>query len=158
MIEVDAIFCQSFGLREDGPGTSNQALAEAIIKIHGELSKPPKLIIQKNCADAFPEGFKIDKIILEHSNPGKYLDSYEVSRQCAEYCFRNGIKKLLVFAHPDHLWRVRKTIEKFEFDCLGVTSPVPYDKKSSQIWTRSKWLFLPREMIVNLIYFLTGKI
>lgn len=154
----DAILCQSFGARKEGVSTSNAALAEAIMNIYNKMPQNTQLIIQKDCADAFPKDFKIDHIISEHAEPGKYLDSYEVSRQCAEYCQKNGLKKLLVFAHPDHLWRVQKVTAKFGLECQGVFTNIPYDKKSSQIWTRSKWLFLPREAIVNLIYAATGKI
>lgn len=158
MEKIQAILCQSFGARKDGPGTSNEALAKAIMRIYGDFEKSPKLIIQKDTADAFPGDFEIDKIISEHEKAGKYLDSYEVSRQCAEYCRENNIKNLLVFAHPDHIWRVKKVTEKFGLNCLVASSEVPYDKKSSQIWTRSKWLFLPRELFVIIAYFLTGKI
>lgn len=156
--EIQAIFCQSFGLRKDGPGISNEALAAAITRIREDFPCPPQLIIQKDTADAFPQEVKIDKIISGHQAAGKYLDSYEVSRQCAEYCREKRIKNLLVFAHPHHIWRVKKVTEKFGLNCLIASIPVPYDKKSSQIWTRSKWLFIPREIIVIIAYWLTKKI
>jgi len=156
--EIKAIFCQSFGRRGNNPGLSNIALAESVIRICGDFDQPPALIIQKDCADAFPNYFKIDKVISKHDKPGKYLDSYEVSRQCAEYCRKNGIKNLLIFSHPHHAWRVRKVTEKFGLNCLTVTVKIPYDRKSVQLWTRSAWLFIPREILVIIAYWLTGKI
>ncbi len=156
--DIQAIFCQSFGLRKNSPGTSNEALAEAIIRIREDFPCPPQLIIQKDTADAFPKEIKIDKIISQHEKAGKYLDSYEVSRQCAEYCRKNGIKNLLVFAHPHHIWRVKRVTEKLGLNCLAVSVKIPYDRQSSQVWTRSKWLFIPREIMVIIAYFLTGKI
>lgn len=154
---VDAYFCQSFGLRKDGPGTSNEFLANFIVEIYNKI--PKKLIIQEDAAIAFPKEIKINKIISKHSKPEKYLDTYEVSRQCAKYCKEYGIKKLLVFAHPDHIWRVARSIEKFGIETISVKlKSMPYDPESSQVWTRSRRAFLPRELIVRIYYFLTGKI
>jgi len=156
--KFDGIFCQSFGRRDDGPGLSNEVLAKLVCEIQEKCENKKPLIIQKDCADAFPAGIKIDKIISEHQTPGKYLDSYEVSRQCLEYCLQNNIKTLLVFAHPDHIWRVRKTLEKFGLEAISVNCTVPYDHKSAQIWTRSKWLFMPWEFFARLAYIFSGKI
>ena len=155
--KIDAYFCQSFGPQINGPGISNEFLAKLIIKKYRK--DPLPLIIQKDCADAFPEDIYIDKIISEHQTPGKYLDSYEVSRQCFEFCLQNNIKTVLVFAHPDHVWRVAKTIKKFGLDwVIADTKGTPYDPKSVQLWTRSKWLFIPREIIVILAYWFSHKI
>lgn len=154
---VEAIFCQSFGPRENCPGISNEFLANIIVETYSKM--PRKLIIQKDAADAFPKNIQIDKIISAHKDPGKYLDTYEVSRQCAEYCKANNITKLLIFAHPHQSWRVVKTIEKFGLECLCVDlCSMPYDPKSVQVWTRSPWAFIPREFIVRIAYFFTGKI
>lgn len=154
---VEAIFCQSFGPRKDGPSISNKYLAHIITETYCKM--PRKLIIQKDAADAFPDEVKIDKIISAHKKPGKYLDTYEVSRQCAQYCKDNNIKKLLIFAHPHQIWRVAKTIEKFGLECICVDlCSMPYEPKSIQTWTRSPWLFIPRELIVRIVYIFTGKI
>lgn len=155
-IKYDAIFCQSFGPQADNPGISNQYLADNIVKIYNKNPKP--LIIQKDAADAFPEDIKIDKVISAHETPGKYLDTYEVSRQCAKYCWENNIRTLLVLSHPHQLGRVKMTVEHFGLKTTGVTCNVPYDPKSVQIWTRSPWLFIPREIFVRIAYVIAGKI
>ncbi|MFZ4631915.1 MAG: hypothetical protein ACOYL8_01750 [Patescibacteria group bacterium] len=157
-VKFDAIFCQSFGRGKNGPGLSNECLAKSITEIQEKCAYNKPLIIQKDCADAFPTEIKIDKIISEHQTPGKYLDSYEVSRQCLEYCLKNNIKTLLVFAHPAHIWRVQQTLENFGLKTIGVTCDVPYDPQSDQLWTRSKWLFIPWELFARLSYIITRKI
>ena len=89
-INVDAFFCQSFGPQENNPGISNKFLADSIVQIYNQSPKP--LIIQKDCADAFPDNIVIDKIISTHETSGKYLDSHEVSRQCVDYCRQKNLK------------------------------------------------------------------
>ena len=154
---VDAYFCQSFGPRENGPGISNEFLAGIIAETYNKL--PKTLIIQKDAAEAFPENIKIDKVISAHRKPGKYLDTYEVSRQCAEYCKEHNIKKLLIFAHPDQIWRVARSIERFGIKTVSVElSSMPYDPESVQPWPRSRRAFLPREFIVRIAYLFSGKI
>lgn len=159
----DAIFCQSFGLRKNEPGMSNFYLAHCILKVYRIYKNYHDchipLIIQKDCADAFTEDIKIDKIISQHHDPNKYLDSHEVSRQCAEFCAQKGFKTILVFAHPDHIWRVVRTLKKFDLDpVIADTAGTPYDPKSIQPWTRSRLRFLTREVLVIIMYFITGKI
>ena len=154
---VDVIFCQSFGPRKNDPGISNRFLADCILKVYNKNPKP--LIIQKDCADAFPVDVKIDKIISRHQVPGKYLDSYEVSRQCFDYCRAKNFETVLFFAHPHHVWRVQKTIEKFGLiGIIGDTAGMPYDSKSTQIWTRTKLIFIPREFLTRLFYLFSNKI
>jgi hypothetical protein len=159
----DAIFCQSFGLRKNEPGMSNFYLAHLILQWHNFYKNVHDchipLIIQKDCADAFTEDIKIDKIISQHRNPEKYLDSYEVSWQGAKFCREKNLKTVLVFAHPDHIWRVMRTLKKLGLDAVAAdTSGTPYDPKSIQPWTRSRLRFLSREILVIIMYFLTGKI
>lgn len=154
---ADAIFCQSFGLRKQDPGISNKFLANCILKAYSQSPKP--LIIQKDCADAFPVDVKVDRVISKHQAPGKYLDSYEVSRQCFDYCRANNLKTVLIFAHPHHIWRVQKTVEKFGLiGVIGDTAGMPYDPKSIQIWTRTKLFFVPRELLTRLFYLFSNKI
>jgi len=154
---VDAFFCQSFGPRQNSPGISNEFLAKRILEAYSDNPKP--LIIQKDCADALPAEIVVDKIISKHEVAGKYLDSFEVSRQCFEYCREKNFKTLLIFSHPDHYWRVKKTVEKFGL--IGIranTNGMPYDWKSIQVWTKAALIFLPRELLARLYYLFGGKI
>ena len=155
--KIDAYFCQSFGPQKDNPGISNIFLSDCIVSTYNKSPKP--LIIQEDAALAFPPNISIDFVISKHHVPGEYLDSYEVSRQGVEYCKQHGYETLLVFAHPDHIWRVMKTLKKLGIHAIAAdTRGTPYDPLSVQIWTRSKWIFLPREILTRMFYYLTGKI
>lgn len=149
--QIEAIFCPSFGKRKEGINLSNDFLAKKIVEFYA-IKKLP-LIIQSDVADAMPSDIKVDKTISQHQVPGKYLDTLEVSRQCVKYCEENGYKKIIVFAHPDHLPRVIKTISFFGLNYeTGNNFGCPYDSKSSQIWTRNRFVFLFREVFVILYY------
>ncbi len=152
-IEPDVICCLSFGKRDKGPSLSNKFLIERVVNFYKD--KPLPLIIQKDCADFFPKEIEIDKIISNHVVSGEYLDTKEVVRQCVKYCKVHNLKKALVFAHPDHLPRIKKIFNQFDFKFeTADTSFCPYDSKSLQIWTRSKIIFLLRELLVYLYYFI----
>jgi len=76
-----------------------------------------------------------------------------------EYCCANNFKTVLIFAHPHHTWRVKKTIEKFGL--VGVvadTTGTPCDLKSIQIWTRIKFIFILRKFFTRLYYLFSEKI
>ena len=154
-MKVDVIFCPSFGKRDNEVGLSNKFLINKILNFCKKNSLP--LIIQKDCADYFSEEIKIDKIINEHRVSGKYLDTVEVVRQCVEYCTEKKFEKILVFAHPDHLSRIKKNLKKFGFEFeIANTFGCPYDSSSLQWWTRNKTFFILREIMV-LFYYLIKK-
>jgi hypothetical protein len=154
----DVILCLSFGLRNNSIGISNKFLTNYVTEVYNNYPKP--LIIQKDCVDNdFLKTCKVDKIISKHQIVDKYLDSYEVSRQCCEYCKMKNFKTILIVAHPHHAWRVKKIIEKFNLiGIIANTSKIPYDKKSIQIWTRNKFIFILREVVARLFYLYTNKI
>lgn len=139
--KFDAIFALSFGKRVDGPGASNISLAFRVMNARLKLGIP--VVSQKEIADALGKrNIKVEKVISQHVQTGKYLDTVEVVRQCSQYCTEHDYKKLLVIAHPDHQKRVAFLMRKFGLEAvLGNTREVPYDKKSIQIWTRTKILF-----------------
>jgi hypothetical protein len=147
----DVVFCLSFGKRANEASPSNKFLIEKIVRFYQDSPLP--LIIQKDCADYFSKDIKIDKIISNHIIIGKYLDTREVLRQCVEHCVVHRFKKALIFAHPDHLPRIKRELNHFNFKFeLADTIGCPYDPKSSQIWTRNKTIFLLREVLVRWYY------
>ncbi len=155
-IEPDAILCLSFGKRNKEPSLSNKFLVQRVIDFY--KVKPLPLIIQKDCADFFPKEIDIDRIISNYIIVEKYLNTKEVVRQCVEYCVEHKLKKVLIFAHPDHLSRIKKDFSHFDFQFkVADTIGCPYDPKSSQFWTRNKAIFLLREMLVRL-YYLKGRV
>lgn len=150
---ADVLLVQSFGLRQDSPGPSNEALAKIAENLYRPYVFP--LVLQWEVADCL-SGTKAG-VIREHRRKGEYLDTYEVLCQSWIICQARGWKRAVVLAHPDHMWRVVKTAEKLGFKTVAAdVSSTPYDKESIQWWTRNRALFIAREIPTRVYYLLRG--
>jgi hypothetical protein len=149
---ADVVIGLSFGVTPKGPGKSNIALGHIAKKLNKTRNIP--LILQWEISDTIPT---VKKVGIITSNPNEYLDSYEVLRQSKVICDANGWKTAVILAHPDHLWRCKKIAEKMGVEVLIVdTSNVPYDSASTEVWTKNRFVFLPREILACALYFIRG--
>ena len=157
---ADVIIGQSFGLRKNEPGISNEALASELLFVYLQLGRRP-VIVQWEIADRIaeifqtsPSKFKTIQVIRKHRIPEKYLDTREVLLQTKRICDVNGWKKAVIFAHQDHLWRVKMMAEKIGFEVLippmHLRRNIPYDPLSAQWWTRNRFCSLPKKSLFVL--------
>ncbi|PKM91310.1 hypothetical protein CVU82_01785 [Candidatus Falkowbacteria bacterium HGW-Falkowbacteria-1] len=138
-----AIISLSFGSNNS---LSNKYLSKIVLKIISRQAIPP--ILQGEVAECLHSNFL--NIIKKNR---KYLDTYEVCKQANEVCLKNDWKKIAIVAHPDHAWRVNKTLKKMRLETVIVnTNMVPYDKRSKQFWTRRRFFFIFREILVIIYY------
>ncbi len=154
--EVEVFIAQSFGLRKNSPGLSNERLADEIRKLHKMYPRP--LILQWEVADCVPE--LKNGIVLrieKHRISNKYLDSKEVKTQAAIKMKEEGWKTAILISHPCHNWRCKKILEHLKVQVLiPLLDDIPYDRESTQRWTRN-WLFwVIREVPTRIFYFLKG--
>lgn len=153
--KADVVLAQSFGTHSDGDcGCSNKALARIVENICHTLQLPSVIQIEiDECLKSIIPG----DVVEEHRVEGKYLDTYEVLVQAGEVCNVKGWNKVIVIAHPHHMWRVAMTAKRLGFHVLAVdTCSVPYDSESDQVWTRSWIQFIPREIGARFFYLLKG--
>ena len=151
---AQVILAQSFGLAGDGipGGVSNEAMAKIVKEIHRQYELP--MVLQWEIADCLID-LPMVGVVREHRKFGKYLDTREVLVQSFLVCKKQGWTRVIVVAHPDHIWRVKKVAEKLGLDVfIPDTSSVPYDPHSIQSWTRNKIRFIPREIAARLLYFI----
>lgn len=142
-----------------GPGISNQKIAEKIYCTAygmGGYTRMP-IICQVEiveCLDFYSMSGNIVLNIKEHSVPGKYLDTYEFARQAAEFMKKQDWNKAIVVAHPDHVWRCAKCLEKLgvETAVFGSLKTIPFNPFSAQWWTRSRFFWWLREIPAITIY------
>lgn len=152
--DAQVIIAQSFGLREKDPGLSNKALANYVKHLHLKYSLP--LVLQWEIADCLPDMPKAG-VIRHHRTKGEYLDTREVLIQAKEICQSKIWSRALIVAHPDHMWRVARTAEKLGFIVvIADTGSIPYDKDSTQWWTKGRGHFLPYDLMVRVFYLLKG--
>lgn len=155
---ADVIIGQSFGIDPNNkPGISNEFLANIVTqydRYDAVLHHYPYTILQWEIADCV--GFS-DYIISESRIQSIYLDTYEVLAQTWVVCQKEGWKKAIIVAHPDHVWRVAKTAEKLGFQVLiADTAGCPYNPQSTQPWTRNRPAFIGREILARLLYLYKG--
>lgn len=154
--EGEVFIAQSYGLRKDSPGTSNEKLADEIRRFHSFYPHP--LILQWEVADCLEDLKKWIVLRIEkHRTPGKYLDSKEVKTQAAIEMKKRGWKTAILISHPWQNWRCKKILEH-----LGTQVRIPLlkriscDRKSIQWWTRYLFLWILREIPTRLYYLYKG--
>ncbi|OGE84836.1 MAG: hypothetical protein A3J48_03425 [Candidatus Doudnabacteria bacterium RIFCSPHIGHO2_02_FULL_46_11] len=180
LAQADVIVALSFGGRVNGPGKSNVALARLTEDLsrrynlpviaqweiaHSSLDLQDKLLHIVRKARNKQLG-RLTKIIhtlttkrVDEKDLGNYLDSYEVLMQAAEICLKQGLKKAIIVAHHDHLWRTSKIAEAVGFEPLHPFAQVTiYDEESVQKYTRSRWRFMMREIPNRLYHLICGLI
>ncbi|MBU3942369.1 hypothetical protein KKA24_00115 [Patescibacteria group bacterium] len=159
------IVAPSFGARKDSQhDLSNLGIAKHIMGIYRIIGLP--MIFQKEVASAFRslaggKDAEIVKVIEEDRVKGKRLDTYEVLAQAFEVIKKRGWNKVILVAHPDHIWRAKKVLEKMRLKVLipSGLEDIPFDPHSSQWWTRGPlvwWLLW--EIRARIFYKLKGYI
>jgi hypothetical protein len=147
----DCTIGQSFGAPErdmPGYGNVNKLLARFIAE---KTNTNVPLILQEEVAESLPNGLKPSLIIK--SEPGSYLDSWSVLEQAGLYMKEHDLKRPLLVAQASHVGRVAmQAILQGMDPTTPPNLPTEFDPKSSQIWTRNKELWIPRE-ILTILYF-----
>ena len=155
------IVALSFGMRSDGPGKSNEALANIVRLLYKRFRVP--IIVQKEIASCLFGLLPMESIRAIIRKPRrvkkKYLDSREVLQQAKSLCnqYRDLSSEVILVAHPRHLWRANELALKMEFlTRVADTSTVPYDSLSKQWFTRNFFFFLIREIPVRIFSLIRG--
>jgi hypothetical protein len=138
---------------------ATETIAKCAIKISLIIGKP--LICQQpGDIVAVLEGVKPLYVVETHLlHLGAYVDTEEVNRQAAREFKKYGIKTVVLVAHPHHIWRAGKNLERRGIEVVYSTyHNIPYDPTCSRWWLRSPWFFIPREIVVRLYYLSRGRI
>lgn len=136
----------------DGPG-SDRRKAEIAEETASRYNLPA--ILQGNVAQYYP--LQVEKTIVQHRTPGRYVDTHEVLAQAFEMCQQRKWTCIALIAHPDHLWRSKRVAEKLGFEMVLVprgTLHIAYSKKGDEkqdtIYGRHKTLFRVREVAARI--------
>ncbi|MFH0952463.1 MAG: hypothetical protein V1838_04780 [Patescibacteria group bacterium] len=155
LVNAEVVMALSFGRRRQEPGIVNVMMTETISHLSTKYQLP--VIAQAEIADCL-SNLEVAGVVRRCLD-GRYLDTHEVVRQMAAICRRYGWKRAVIVAHPHHLWRVVKVAEKFGLKLIIPNiGKIRYDSHSVQLWTRSAWLFIPREILVRWLYLIQKKI
>lgn len=153
MRSADAITLPPFGTHRDGEsiGVSNYYLGEACRKLHQQLPNIP-LLLQWEHEDMEEPKLPIQKRIglrgSHHINTREYFKAVAVTPH---------VKRIILIAHQDHVWRSKWIAEKLGFEVLlADPGDIPYDPISEQWWTRSRRIFLCWEFLTRIHHILRG--
>lgn len=151
----------SFGMGKgaDNYGDSNEALA----KIAAETGLP--IIAQWEIARILEKKYNVPTILSVEKIGNKYLDTFDVLKEAKVLMNVNGFTNAVFIGHQIHLPRILLSAHKMGFEVepkesfdLVMNQKIPYDKKSTQWWTRSELRFVAREIIYTSYLTLAGKI
>ena len=158
--EAQVIIAPAFGAGEMGdPGLANLFLGDIVGEISIKENLPIIAQIEvANALNALPVPLKLIEVIKEHRIKGKYLDTYEVLSQAKEIMEKKGWNIAILVAHPAHLPRCKKVLEKMGVKVIipeGLEK-IPFDSFSTQWWTRNKFAWWIREIPTRLLYKIKG--
>ena len=151
---ADCIIGLSFGAAENDPGYVNQLLADHILRVSKYILEETNinlpLLLQQEIASAMPDKVKTDFVIEGElsSITGKGLDSWAVLNQSLIYMKEHGLENPIIFAQAHHIGRIALQAARLGiFPIIVEDLTKEFDPESKQIWTRSKWLWIPRELL-----------
>lgn len=149
----------SFGMGEgqDNYGASNWELA----KIASRSDLP--VIAQWEIARLMKKEFFKPALISIERDGEKYLDSYDVLIKAKGHMKEQGFTEAILLGHQDHLMRIKLIAKKMGIKISNsldtkLNPNIPYDGKSTQWWTRNRFLFFMREILVYPLLFLKRQI
>ena len=146
----DAVVVLAFGT-----GISNAFLARKAAKYSATLHCP--MICQKEVLGYLNADDRSTKALALRGTEGIYLDTYRALVEMKAICEQRGWSKILLVVHPDHQSRATKVAHKLGLDVeVADIEKVPYDRSSSQWWTRNRLLFKVWDLGAGVYYFIRG--
>lgn len=132
------------GVREPGP--CNEYLATVAL-----ATSAGRLIVAQAEVDEAIRSLRVgvgaDYVIRSARNPDRYLDTHEFAVQARTIMGGYGWTTAALIAHPHHLPRAQAV-----FASLGIKTATPngvrviWDRRSTQLWTRSPLVWAIREL------------
>jgi hypothetical protein len=138
------------------PGPVNEALAEIVVRLHGETGAP--VIAQWEVAEAaaarLPEGVPTP-IYPGRDERGEpvYLSTQGVLEAIARRFPPSSLGPVGIVAFSDHIGRCVATARRLGFDAyapVGYAMPATYDPLSGQAWCRSRLPYLLHDMMLRI--------
>lgn len=149
MGDADVIVGHSFGTHT-GEGSVNRYLAEYILE--NEDGRP--IVVDRNLADAFPSDVdKISRVAEGQASgaTGGGVGTWGTLLEAKDFMKERKLERPLMIAQACHIGRVAMQAQKLGMDAvIPANLPTSFDAESDQIWTRSKMLWVPREVIGSL--------
>lgn len=154
----------AFGIRkEPGTGLSNKKIAEQCIGVDHEspiiVQEEVQLAMKKFCGSY--ERLNIKSIPGNVPGCDSYSDTYNVAKEVEQIIENEGwSRNIILICHHAHYFRAKLVFKKLDIEVEPgkFIENIPFDKESTQWWTRAWWQWWIREIIAILVYKIKGKI
>lgn len=140
------------GETEDGPGLANDMIAGCIRTWWKQNGHVPLILPWQLGSHFHTWGQRVDRVILRHREPGKYLDFHEIGYQAAAFMEKNGWTRCLVAAHEHSVDLCSKVMKKFDKEVVETIHTNVYTPRSIDFWTRRPLLFKSHIAFETIIY------
>ena len=154
--DADVIVGHSFGTLTDEMSV-NRELAEYILdRVDGR-----PIVVDRNLADAFPDEHHIDLVVEGQVSDarGNGVGTWGTLIEAKEFMKTHELSKPLMIAQAYHIGRVAMQAQKLQMDSIIPEKlPTRFDKQSAQVWTRSRNMWVPREVIGSIVLKSQGKL
>lgn len=134
-----------------GTGYTNVEIAQVADAFAG--GRP--IIVDRTLADAFTPEMQTPAHIVEgeiSDTVGDGVGTWGTLLATQEYMEEHELKTALLVGHANHIGRVLMQARRLKLDAIApFCLPDSFDKNSSQWWTRSKSLWLPREILGSVV-------
>lgn len=155
--EPSIIMSQSFGETFDSD-SYNSTLAKAVIDAETYFGEVPR-ILQSQVSRCYEKiGGKGHYSIGEEYSKDNYVSTEDIFNESLQIIQKDKIdnEKVLLIAHPAHVYRVIKTAEKYGLKGQPfITKNVDWPKKDTQWWVKGPGLWIPREILCRAFLNLT---
>jgi hypothetical protein len=154
---ADCVIGHSFGTSTH-EGSVNNSLARIVL----ELSAGRPVIADRMLVDTEPlrdaavactvEGDISDAV-------GHGVGSWGTLVEAKRYMTEHGLNNPIMVAQAYHIGRVMRQAAKLDIHAMAPDDlPFQFDRESEQLWTRSKALWIPRELIGQAVLRRQGKL
>ena len=154
--DADVIVGHSFGTLTDET-SANRQLAEYILD---HVDGRP-IVVDRNLADAFPGDHRIDLVVEGEVSDarGNGVGTWGTLIEAKGFMETHELSKPLMIAQAYHIGRVAMQAQKLQMDAIIPGNlPTRFDRESAQPWTRSRTMWVPREVIGSLVLKSQGKL
>ncbi|MDE2213435.1 MAG: hypothetical protein KGJ34_02840 [Patescibacteria group bacterium] len=159
LAQADVVLAHAFGDQTKLSRPTALIVGQAIVTAD-KYRKPLVCQFPGNKSASYRRGIRLEAVIEHHGLDQEFpLNIKEVNRQAAELCREHGWRTVILFAHPHHLWRAGKNLERHGITVVYPSmDEIPYDRSTSRLSFRSSLTFIPREIVMRLMYWCNGQL
>lgn len=160
--KIDTILAFTFGNRtlpngNRSPGPVNEALADAVARLHAETGAPvhAQWEVAEALGDRIPRG-EVTPVFPgrdERAEPVYLTTSDVVAALVGGVARQPSFGIVGVVGFSDHLWRCVSTARRFGLEAYapsGYAMPCIYDPQSGQPWCRNRLAYLTHDIMIRV--------